>query len=48
MILGERVARMASAAARLQAMCGDLGYEVLDEIALLPARLRMLYRALTM
>ena len=32
----------------LQAMCGDLGYEVLDEIALLPARLPMLYRALTM
>jgi nitric oxide reductase activation protein len=31
----------------LQAMCGDLGYEVLDEIALLPARLPMLYRALT-
>ena len=32
----------------LQAMCGDLGYEVLQEIALLPARLPMLYRALTM
>ncbi len=32
----------------LQAMCGDMGYEVLDEIALLPARLPMLYRALTM
>jgi len=32
----------------LQAMCGDLGYEVLDEIALLPVRLPMLYRALTM
>lgn len=32
----------------LQAMCGDLGYEVLHEIALLPARLPMLYRALTM
>jgi nitric oxide reductase NorD protein len=32
----------------LQAMCGDIGYEVLDEIALLPARLPMLYRALTM
>jgi hypothetical protein len=29
-------------------MCGDMGYEVLDEIALLPARLPMLYRALTM
>ena len=32
----------------LQAMCGDIGYEVLDEIALLPARLPMLYRTLTM
>ncbi|PON10190.1 hypothetical protein C2W62_51395, partial [Candidatus Entotheonella serta] len=32
----------------LHAMCGDMGYEVLDEIALLPARLPMLYRALTM
>ena len=32
----------------LQAMCGDMGYEVLDEIAMLPARLPMLYRALTM
>lgn len=32
----------------LQAMCGDMGYEVLDEIALLPARLPMLYRSLTM
>jgi nitric oxide reductase NorD protein len=32
----------------LQAMCGDMGYEVLDEIALLPARLPMLYRALTL
>ncbi len=32
----------------LQAMCGDIGYEVLDDIALLPARLPMLYRALTM
>jgi nitric oxide reductase NorD protein len=31
----------------LKAMCGDMGYEVLDEIALLPARLPMLYRALT-
>ena len=31
----------------LQAMCGDMSYEVLDEIALLPARLPMLYRALT-
>ena len=32
----------------LQAMCGDIGYEVLDDIATLPARLPMLYRALTM
>ncbi len=32
----------------LQAMCGDMGYEVLHEIALLPARLPMLYRTLTM
>ncbi len=32
----------------LQAMCGDMGYEVLDEIASLPARLPMLYRTLTM
>jgi nitric oxide reductase NorD protein len=32
----------------LQAMCGDMGYEVLDDISLLPARLPMLYRALTM
>lgn len=31
----------------LQAMCGDIGYEVLDDIATLPARLPMLYRALT-
>jgi hypothetical protein len=31
----------------LQAMCGDIGYEVLDDIAALPARLPMLYRALT-
>jgi hypothetical protein len=29
-------------------MCGDLSYEVLDEIVLLPARLPMLYRALTL
>jgi nitric oxide reductase activation protein len=32
----------------LQAMCGDMGYEMLDDIATLPARLPMLYRALTM
>jgi len=32
----------------LQAMCGDMGYEVLDEISLLPTRLLMLYRSLTM
>ncbi len=32
----------------LKAMCGDMGYEVLDEIALLPARLPILYRTLTM
>ena len=31
----------------LQAMCGDIGYEVLDDIATLPARLPMLYRGLT-
>ena len=31
----------------LQAMCGDIGYEVLDDIATLPARLPMLYQALT-
>ncbi|MBI3327706.1 MAG: VWA domain-containing protein [Nitrospinae bacterium] len=31
----------------LQVMCGDIGYEVLDEISSLPARLPMLYRALT-
>ena len=31
----------------LQAMCGDIGYEVLDDIATLPARLPMLYHALT-
>ena len=31
----------------LQAMCGDIGYEVLDDIATLPARLPTLYRALT-
>ena len=31
----------------LQAMCGDIGYEVLDDVATLPARLPMLYRALT-
>ena len=31
----------------LQTMCGDIGYEVLDDIATLPARLPMLYRALT-
>jgi hypothetical protein len=30
----------------LQAMCGDVGYEVLDEIERLPERLPMLYRAL--
>jgi nitric oxide reductase activation protein len=27
-------------------MCGDVGYEVLDEIERLPERLPMLYRAL--
>jgi len=31
----------------LQAMCGDIGYEVLDDIATLPGRLPTLYRALT-
>ena len=31
----------------LQAMCGDIGYEVLDDVATLPARLPMLYQALT-
>jgi nitric oxide reductase activation protein len=32
----------------MRAMCGDIGYEVLDDIALLPARLPMLYRTLTL
>lgn len=31
----------------LQAMCGDMGYEVLDDIFSLPERLPMLYRKLT-
>ena len=31
----------------LQAMCGDIGYEVLDDIVTLPGRLPTLYRALT-
>ena len=31
----------------LQTMCGDMGYEVLDDIFTLPERLPMLYRRLT-
>ena len=31
----------------LKAMCGDMGYEVLDDIFSLPERLPMLYRKLT-
>ena len=32
----------------LKAMCGDLNYEVLDDIWALPERLPTLYRTLTM
>ena len=32
----------------LKTMCGDLNYEVLDDIWALPERLPMLYRSLTM
>jgi nitric oxide reductase activation protein len=32
----------------LKTMCGDLNYEVLDDIWALPERLPMLYRTLTM
>jgi len=28
-------------------MCGDIGYEILDDIELLPSRLPTLYRRLT-
>ncbi|MCL6648167.1 MAG: hypothetical protein K6U89_07535, partial [Chloroflexi bacterium] len=31
----------------LKAMCGDIGYEVVSEVAMLPKRLPTLYRRLT-